>query len=95
MHVDNFASDSKEYRREESTWVTLCVKHKNWVREKSAREVKIEMKSRGHNHEEEPLKTVVISGKQNRQVSKNEDWKVVTWISNDSFFFKRMHLFYF
>ena len=53
------------------------------------------MKSRGHNHEEELLKTVVISGKQNRQVRKNEDWKVVTRISNDSFFFKRIHLFYF
>lgn len=64
-------------------------------REKSAREVKIEMKSRGHNHEEKLLKTVVISGKQNRQVSKNKDWKVVTRISNDYFFFKRMLLFYF
>ena len=62
-------------------------------REKSAREVKIEMKSRGHNHEEKLLKTVVISGKQNRQVSKNKDWKVVTRISNDYFFFKRMLLF--
>ena len=55
-------------------------------RERSAREMKIEMKSRGHNHEEKLFKTVMISGKQNRQVSKKEDWKVVTRISNDYFF---------
>lgn len=60
---------------------------------KSNERSKTETKSRGHNREEELSTIVVSSGKSNRQVGKNKDWKWGTRSSN--FFFPRENTFVF